>query len=540
MQECVAFHPECQVFEKASSPSRLVQISKNSDGKLQVRLQEDVYSKSVSYAALSYTWGAHPFAKTTKQTLESWKLHLPWNQLPKSVHDAIAVTYELGLSYLWIDSLCIVQDDESDKEKEISTMARVYSQAHVVIVASRAEDAHDGFLHRRDVLEGQKMAFELPFRCRNGDIGSAFLLDPHGAPEPLDGRAWALQERLLARRTLDFGSRQTRFACRRNQKGHRDGWTPLAEFSLGRANALPPEIVQRHSNHKIFTPTSPLDLLSRMISTWRDMVYHYTERSLSIKTDRILAICAIAERYSTAIPGPYLAGLWYASLPADLLWQVTTQPVFDKRPAKYQGPSWSWVSVDGPVMFLAKPPGERHDPRCSSDLEIIKASIKLRMTHAKFGAVDSGRLTVKGRLQTAEWAKQGGGWDQLRLCPGSPDPGNVVALRVFTDAIEADTDGIATEGKWRTVHLLLVQGPRLPAPTYDANPVYSGLMLHRQMGPGSSGGNATYSRLGVFLLVNRYDHPESKLPIPEGQWRARLPFMATWFDDCAEEIIDLI
>jgi hypothetical protein len=128
--------------------------------------------------------------------------------LPKSLQDAIIVTENLDLKLLWIDALCIVQDDAMDKAIEISTMPAVYSQAAVTILASRAESVRDGFLHMRNTYDTS--IFEVPYMGGEDRMASVVLVPelarPRNSKEPLAFRAWALQEKLLSPRILDYGS----------------------------------------------------------------------------------------------------------------------------------------------------------------------------------------------------------------------------------------------------------------------------------------------------------------------------------------------
>ena len=104
------------------------------------------------------------------------------------------------MQFLWVDALCIVQDDEQDVEKEISLMPQIYGKAAVAIAASRAENVQEGFLHDRIVTENVDKVFEMPFRCPNRQMGTILLVEARRLylEEPLDTRGWEMQERLLS------------------------------------------------------------------------------------------------------------------------------------------------------------------------------------------------------------------------------------------------------------------------------------------------------------------------------------------------------
>lgn len=101
------------------------------------------------YVALSYCWGGDQPHKTTRESLAKHDGTLDLYRLPATIQDACKVTHGLGFSYLWVDSLCIVQDDENEKQKEIANMELIYSNATVTISASRASSCTNGFLQPR-------------------------------------------------------------------------------------------------------------------------------------------------------------------------------------------------------------------------------------------------------------------------------------------------------------------------------------------------------------------------------------------------------
>jgi len=133
-------------------------------------------------------------AKTTKATLSSWVIDIPWQGLPRTIQDAIIVSYTLGIHFLWVDAFCIIQNDEDDIQKEISLMSNIYGQAFITIVVSCAENVQEGFLQDRIITECTEKIFMVPFRCDDGKIGNAFLVEARRLfeEEPLDVRGWAM------------------------------------------------------------------------------------------------------------------------------------------------------------------------------------------------------------------------------------------------------------------------------------------------------------------------------------------------------------
>ena len=177
-------------------PWRLLKAEKDANDYYHVDLVQDL-SYCASYATLSYTWGGDQPHKTTKVKIalqSAGMLSLGWNELPKTIQDAVKVTVTLGLSFLWIDSLRIVQDDEADKVMQLAQMARIYKTSMITLVASRATRVSESFLH--DIHVNKSLAVQLPFKCPSDEYGTALLtcVTKSKDPEPLDYRAWCFQE----------------------------------------------------------------------------------------------------------------------------------------------------------------------------------------------------------------------------------------------------------------------------------------------------------------------------------------------------------
>ncbi|KAK4118141.1 HET-domain-containing protein, partial [Parathielavia appendiculata] len=207
-------HANCSPHHETILPSRLVDVgSSNADG---CRLYLPSENETGLYIALSHCWGGVTPTQTTQGNFESFTQQIP-EPLPQTFSDAVAVTRAFGIRYLWIDSLCIIQDSPEDWALHAPLMAKVYGDAWVTISADAAADSFEGFLQHAD--RGRFRAV----RSRRGSAACSelakllvtFCRSRNSVPDSrLSTRGWVFQERALAPRTLHFGSAEVGWECR--------------------------------------------------------------------------------------------------------------------------------------------------------------------------------------------------------------------------------------------------------------------------------------------------------------------------------------
>ena len=168
------------------------------------------------YITLSHCWGPDQSQLpllTTKDNLEAHKRGIELSQLPKTFQNAVTVARKIDVQYLWIDSLCIIQDDSEDWKKESQKMAQVFSLAYCTISATSAQNSREGFLpfpRKRAVriFDREISGFDI-YACIT-DKSFKQAVDEDGL---LSKRGWVLQERALSRRTIHFTGSQIFWEC---------------------------------------------------------------------------------------------------------------------------------------------------------------------------------------------------------------------------------------------------------------------------------------------------------------------------------------
>ncbi|KAH7039478.1 heterokaryon incompatibility protein-domain-containing protein, partial [Macrophomina phaseolina] len=291
LEACNKDH-KCLRSKQNFMPLRLIQI--NSRDPLR-RITVVHCTRAVHYAALSYCWGGSLRFKTTSHSLASVQAGIPSEVLPQTVQDAVSVALELGLQYLWVDSLCIVQDDEDEMTDQIAQMAKIFEGAYITIAASQAARSSDGFLSLRNPFS---LVCRVKIAHRNGEnlkYGVGRPASHSFGKQPLASRAWTLQEIFLSRRILSFEHGHMHWYCLQDAKGNCS--QPVFKFSMYGLN-----------------PGFDGKIELQSVSEWIEIVHQYSRRQLTYGSDKLLAISAVAEWFSRCAWGRYFAGVWEKDL----------------------------------------------------------------------------------------------------------------------------------------------------------------------------------------------------------------------------------
>ncbi|EIW52255.1 HET-domain-containing protein [Trametes versicolor FP-101664 SS1] len=506
VNECVHGHERCIYISPPSDvrlPTRLVDCIDPARPRLASTGGE--YGK---YLALSYVWGEPQQHQTTVSNISAYADGIDAAFLPRTIHDAIHVTHSLGFRYLWVDSLCIVQDSDEDKLHELGRMHFIYRYAYLTIIAASAERVSAGFLQDRPA----KDSTTLPFMClprplapgdSNTDVrqvgevhvtaralsGAVAVYKNFDGMDPVHTRGWCLQELYLSPRALIFTSRTLRLRCQAATQNV-GGSLYNMQNDVGLPDALfhpaPPPVA--------YGSAEWVDLHTR----WWSIVDGYTRRALGHPSDKLVACGALAEAFHRVLRTDYLAGLWRDTLVRDLVWSRAIRGT--DRPAVYRAPSWSWAAVDGEIIIHRI----HHDAEAVAVAEVVRCTVTLKDTGLMFGEVTGGSLVLRAALMPCKVRTADdfdGGY--LLLSPRRKQDSDVPP-GFIDDAVREDTRKV--RGRCLTDYIVDLQDesePKWLVPLLRRDgrfPLVWGLMVALET-PGSAsetGLGKVYRRIGAF------------------------------------------
>jgi len=349
LQHCTDTHKAgrgCPPNLEVPLPTRLLDVCLEGPGAVDsVRLVE-TSGMSGTYACLSHCWGPRPLIRTLRGNYEQHKAGIANSSLPKTFQDAVTVARSLGIQFLWVDSLCIIQDDLDDWQKEAALMARIYQNGRIIIMASNSTGADTGcFTNGPRFLSKELSIVDADGKQHHARAREAI---DHGG-WPILARGWVYQERMLSPRLVHFGHTELVFECLGDQprcECSRAGIWDFQRFDFGRA-------VKQYEDFWTVSPDywsgslsgrHAWDNILRPIM-WKNVVQAYSQLDLTFGQDIFPALSGVVKQFQRHRDSKYIAGLWEDTLVEDMLWEsfMSEQP----RSPEWQSPTWSWASLSG-------------------------------------------------------------------------------------------------------------------------------------------------------------------------------------------------
>ena len=468
LSECLSHHLRCKHVISVENyyPTRLIEVRGNSSD-CELRL----YSTSNQpikepYMTLSHCWGNAQFLRLTTSTRDRLQKGFTLAELPPTFQDAIMVTRALGINFLWIDALCIIQDSIVDWQHEATLMSQIYSNSICNVSALDAHDSTGGLFFDRENSNIPYCTFKT---CRKFEQKRVYefaytdFWSDSIQHAPLTRRAWVLQERLLAPRVLHFGKRQLLWecnelrACEVYPRGMRTNDNDVTNVFRG-------DKFLKKSLTTILQGGLDNALTSSQIQgAWNDLVQHYTKCNLTMSNDKLVAISGIVKRLQPSFKTDYLAGLWREDLLEQLLWHVESYDeakrslAGEKRP-EYRAPSWSWASIDVPIVTEKLRISETYPMA-----DIVEACVT-PLTDDITGQIKGGYIRLRARLFPIKVEKSTKGylalswdWGGVGGCIDNPDVWPQSAIEGLLQFVPLVFDNLSFDREDLNIHGLMLQ-----------------------------------------------------------------------------------
>ena len=439
--ECASRHPHCRAPKHLALPSRLLDVGDQGTNSI-FRL---VSSEGLAgnYLALSYCWGSadnHP-PKLLNSNVPMYEAGVPSSFLPRTFQDALQIARGLGCRYIWIDALCIIQDSDSDKAREIAKMKDVFQNSYLTVAVADSPDTDSGILFPRLSADSPEVKVEWRDSVTQQKVTAHLRVDKYGkdgvtaghssnayVSGQLSRRAWTLQERLLPCRVLHYTSDQLVWECQTVRSWESSNFVESVDDSL-------PEVgddvrIIKNINLK------PMIRIMKELEVWGpDALYRYwyrvlaaySCRELSYDSDKISGVSGIADLIGQHVQDRLVHGLWMNDIAKGLLWNLRPYP--KPRRTTMPAPSWSWASYHGHIFdfFFTDRNREKYEWQGTIDVRHcvnyqfrIASIIDVEIDTRRAG---QGELSVTGlcrpaMLRVAEEAE-----GKAFLCfEGEPDP----------------------------------------------------------------------------------------------------------------------
>lgn len=370
-QRCLN-HATCRNWRKDTRvlPTRLIQIrrpdSQTSD--LSARIYETKgLPNSTPYATLSHCWGKSVIFKLLEKNFKDLSLAIPIDQLPKVFQDAIYVSFELGISYLWIDSLCIIQDSKADWTHEAKRMGDVYLHGEFNIAATGYEDGLSGLFSERKALPivhpslcVDLVQVDKKLKKKTAYKGVYIRLDSNEffqqiTGSPLLERAWVAQERVLSAAIIHYTPGKIWWECNREIFSEAITESPYLNGRLIWNGT-------EGSGRERIRSLSAKSKREEIYSFWNTFISSYSYCAMTYNRDRFPAVTGIARILAELIDDDFIAGFWSGDLVRSLM--MHRLPLRESIQDEQLAPSWSWASSTAGI-----------DPTMRSEIDVSQLEL---------------------------------------------------------------------------------------------------------------------------------------------------------------------
>ena len=452
LRTCEARHTRCTLDSPAVLPVlRFIDTKRRC-----VTRARSAANEGVRYVALSYMWGknAQPLTLTRANFARLGEIHaIQHDSLPRTIRDAIEVVEMLGERYLWVDALCIIQDNEDDLAAHLPLMGYIFEGAVLTIVAASSTDANSGLPGVRQSRSPQLVIGPLGegalISCPSPMLDEIvqFQLDGHHYLQNSmwDRRGWTLQEKLFSRRCLYFMEEQIYWECKM------DSW---CEDSCFESHPLDPVAEKRCSwketgGVSLSTPfLEGIGLGTRLITPeendyFSDLVYSYCRRSLSFEEDDERAFAGLLKVLSERSGDKFLYGLPISIFDECIWWSLSGRVV---QRSITTWPSWSWLAWKGGVRLgnsYGTHQNDLYEIQCYRLCLCERGQLALERVSDRSVSLEESRPVLKWNIPTAVWRKLQPSfhilfWAQTCIFDVEDGEGLSCVFHVLTEATEGD------------------------------------------------------------------------------------------------------
>lgn len=407
------------------------------------------------YCTLSYRWGQTTHDYVLKAPFDIL-LEMPLTSMPQTFKDGFAVARALGIRFLWIDALCIVQptaDDDDDWLDEGPRMGTIYQNSILTIAATCALHAHEGFLAQTgaSIFAAEPCTTNVLVEEQDGTWTRKEVLVKTSTPDffqcvsnsPLNERGWVMQERALSQRVVHFTEHGVFWECGM-LKAH-DVYGNLDQ-QVDRGSCRHRESMMSVARSRRTRHLCPVE--------WFHFIKQYSFAKFTNPRDRLMALSSVARAVQPVIGADYLAGLWRNDLIRGLEWHCFKP---EPKPRTYAAPTWSWASVGSGIEFTALELYTFHE----KIVEVVDADIYPSPGNDRYGDILTGRLKLRGTL------------DHQTLPETNPEDYNK-HLRIYWDEIQCES--LALSG-WRNYTVLPICGQSTIGMTLGYDTMFGAIIL---------------------------------------------------------------